>query len=176
MTVRASLRSVLSACGALAVVASGARADAPGGASGQYGLFDASTIIIKDNFTGLSWQRSAYSQTTLSFLGAATYCANVSLGPLTTGWRVPSYKELLTIVDESPHSEYENGAEVTKYIDSHAFGLSLTGVEYTPVGAPYWSSSLSAADPSKGYLVDFSNGTTVVYRTGSANYVRCVHD
>jgi hypothetical protein len=170
----AALRHVVSSAGALAVVASVARADAPAGANSQYRYFDASAVIIIDNFTGLSWQRAAYPN--LTFLAAANYCANLSLGPLTTGWRVPSVKELLTLVDESPHSEYENGMEVPKYIDSHAFGLSLSGVGFTPVDAPYWSSSLYPTDSSQGYVVQFKTGQTIIFPTGSGVYVRCVHD
>jgi hypothetical protein len=176
MHLRAVLRQLVSASGAVVVVASAARADAPGGASGQYGLFDATNVVIYDRNSRLWWQREAYSQVT--FLGAANYCANLSLGPLMppTGWRVPSVKELLTLVDESPHYEYENGTPQQKYIDSHAFGLSLSGVAFTPVDAPYWSSSLYATNSTKGYLVDFSTGQTATYSTGSGNYVRCVHD
>jgi hypothetical protein len=177
MKVRASVRHIVSASGALVVVASVARADAPWGSMGQYGHFDSADVVILDNNTGLSWQRQAYSQTTPNFSGAATYCASLSLGPLTSGWRVPSYKELLTLVDESPHYEPDpNGMYVLKYIDSHAFGLSIEGVTYTPVDASYWSSSLSPVDPSLGYVVDFKSGRTGFDRTGNGKYVRCVHD
>jgi hypothetical protein len=179
-----AIRHVLSTCGGLVVVASIARADAPVGSTGQYGvkgasgapIFGPADVTILDNYTKLTWQRSAYSQSTLSFLGAATYCANLSLLPFASGWRVPSYKELLTLVDESPHTEYENGIAVTKYIDSHAFGPSLSGVGYTPVDAFYWSSSLTPADSTVGYVINFKTGSTVVESTGNGAYVRCVHD
>jgi hypothetical protein len=168
---RASVRRLFALAGAL-VFSSVARADAP---QSQYATFDQADAIITDNHTGLAWQRAAAPQQ-MKWDQAAAYCAALSLGKKPGPWRLPSYKELLTLVDESPHTEYEGTGLVNKFIDSHAFGFLLFDVELTPVDAPYWSSSLTPSDAAMAFVVDFKHGTTLTYAIGSAIYVRCVHD
>jgi hypothetical protein len=171
---RVSLRGVLSAAGAVGI-ASVARADAPGGPGGQYGTFDLSNVVIFDRFTGLTWQRAAVSSK-MPWNQAAAYCAALSLGSMASGWRLPSYKELLTLEDDSPHVEYEGIANVNKFIDSHAFGLSLGNVELTPVDAPYWSSSPYPGNGGYIYVVDFGSGDGSTLPAGVSTNFRCVHD
>jgi hypothetical protein len=172
LMVRPSFRRVLGVAGSAVVVASVARADAPIGSNAQYGVFDEKNDTIADNRTGLTWDRDP-SSTLVSFVGAQTYCATLNRGGLATGWRVPSYKELLTLVDESPHPEYDGTTDVYKAIDSHAFGF-----QYTPFTSPYyWSSSVSAVAPGYAYLVDFRSGRTLSQdRNFFSSLVRCVHD
>ncbi len=184
-------RRMLVGAGGAVVVVSVARADAPGQGTSdsQYGAFDETNVTITDNHTHLTWQRAAPPATTPPTLGEAfTYCQGLSLGILTSGWRVPSYKELLTLVDESPHVEYDNatGARVYKAIDPNAFGLDLARGEQTPTSAPYWSSSV--LDPSVtiapfcnsgvtcAYVVEFTTGSTAALPSGFGALVRCVHD
>jgi hypothetical protein len=150
-------------------VATVARADAP---MSQYQQFDLTNQTIFDQFTRLKWERYA-SSSTYTFDQAAAYCASGTHGEGTTGWRVPSYKELLTIVDEAPHDEYENLQINPKWYDYNAFFG-------TPVDAPYWSSSLAPplnpADPPSAFSVDFGNGHGQRTLTRLASHVRCVHD
>jgi hypothetical protein len=162
---RARLRAALSAVGLVAIV-SLARADAP---SDQYALFDVNSQSITDNFTLLVWQRQAPAQTMI-FASAVSYCSGLSLDN-GSSWRVPSYKELLTLVDESPHLEYQGGALVPVAIDGHAFPPP------TLVNHYYWSSSPSLADTSSAYVVDFGTGMahTSSMTQGDVDYVRCVH-
>jgi hypothetical protein len=159
---------VVVASGGVFALASLARADAP---PDQYGLFNSTYQAIQDVQTGLLWQRYPVTvsyTTALSFNDAATYCATLSLDGNATGWRVPSYKELLTLVDEAPHVEYENGGLTTKWIDGNAF-------PGTAVDEPYWTSSLYPLQSGYAYVVDFSTGIPVQAATGKQNYVRCVH-
>jgi hypothetical protein len=151
--------------GAVAL-ASLARADAP---SDQYDFFNSNNDVIHDAQTGLYWQRYA-SSTTVTWDGAFTVCSSLSLDAYTMGWRVPSYKELLTIVDEVPHTEYEGGGLVSKALDSHAF----PGAEV--VTAAYWTSSTYPADSGSAYSVDFENGVPQQEVKSHLLYVRCVHD
>ncbi len=176
MSARTSPRAMLAAAGVV-VIASIARADAPSGPGGQYGLFDSNNTVIYDEFTRLTWQRAVPPKEYV-FGDAANYCAGLSLGSLPSGWRLPSYKELLTIVDESPHPEYDpaTGSLVYKAIDSHAFGVTLLGGSLTPTSAPYWSSSPYLAIPKSVYTVEFTTGATVPLLTGVSTLVRCVHD
>ena len=150
---------------ALVATVSLARADAP---PDQYGLFNSGTVTIYDNYTKLTWQRVAPAAT-YSFVAAATYCQGLSLDSY-TGWRVPSYKELLTLVDENPHDEYENGALIPHAVDPNAF-------PQTAVENPYWTSSVvpASGSPNYGYAVSFGDGTGQQQLLTQQLYVRCVH-
>jgi hypothetical protein len=142
-----------------------ARADAPPDQYEQYGPSDAT---ITDTLTGLTWQRSAVLAST--FASAVSYCASLSpygTPPDETSWRAPSYKELLTLVDESPHYEYVYGTTLIA-IDGHAF-------PYTKVDQPYWTSSADPQHPaSQVYVVDFTTGAGSSWPLGGGGYVRCV--
>lgn len=157
------LRGSFAAAGVLAL-ASLARADAP---PDQYGLFNATDTVIVDAQTGLTWQRYPTGQQ-MSFQGAATYCATLSLGTYATGWRVPSYKELLTLVNETPDWQYY---EATGWqpvsIDANAF----------PQTAPsgYWTSSIYLGTSGYAYDVDFSSGFGQASSQQTPYDVRCVH-
>jgi hypothetical protein len=154
----------LAAAVAVAVIA---RADAPGD---QYALFNMNVETIQDVRTHLVWQRFRNTvPQQRSFQGAAAYCSTLALPSYPAGWRVPSYKELLTIVDEAPHLEYENGSLVSKAIDFNAFLGTLTD-------APYWTSSLYPKDLQTAYVVNFRDGRPVSWDLTYMAYVRCVYD
>ncbi len=141
-----------------------AHADAP---PDQYVNFDLADTVIMDAYTKLSWQRTVTTQT--DFPGAVAACNGLSLGTFPTQWRLPSYKELLTLVDESPHYEYENG-RMQVAIDGNAF----PGTPVTNNSGDYWTSSASGA--SNVFVVEFQHGTANALPSGSTAYVRCVHD
>jgi hypothetical protein len=169
MSARGKVRASLAATG-LTVLAASARADAPGD---QYGLFDSNAQTIQDAWTGLIWQRSAPTQA-LGFYDASTYCAALSLATpsgASSGWRVPSYKELLTIVDETPHTEYVGYGLTEVWIDANAF-------PQTAVDREYWTSSAYVRDSPSAYALDFSDGRGDRQYTDTVMvlYVRCVHD
>jgi hypothetical protein len=161
---RLALRVVGAAAGVVAL-GSLAWADAP---PGQYSYFDLRDQSILDLKTGLRWQR--YAAPPVSSASAVSYCAGLSLSGFGAGaWRLPSYKELLTLVDESPHIEYPTGAPVQIAIDGNAFSG-------TAVDAPYWTSSPYPPMSGNAYAVDFSTGAGQDVAIASANlYVRCVH-
>jgi hypothetical protein len=168
MSGRGRVRASLAATGGL-VLAATARADAPGD---QYGLFDSSAQTIQDARTGLIWQRNAPTQA-LGFYDAATYCAALSLstpsGGAQSGWRVPSYKELLTLVDETPHTEYVDYGLIEVWIDANAFPETAVTLEY-------WTSSMYLGNSLYAYTVDFGDGYGDRQYTVATLYVRCVHD
>jgi hypothetical protein len=166
VTARVRLRAVLGLAGAVAIAVI-ARADAP---RDQYAPFNMNVETIQDVRTSLVWQRSRNTVPPLiTFAGAVAYCKTLALASSATGWRLPSYKELLTIVDESPHLEYENGGLVSKAIDFSAFPGTLTD-------APYWTSSLYAKDPTYAYAVNFRDGRPVSQDLTQTGHVRCVYD
>lgn len=133
-------------------------ADAP---IDQYANFDSYTRFIKDNYTKLTWERPvAPYPDAMTFTKAQDHCT--ALG---TGYRLPTLKELLTIVDEDPHYEYEGTQNVLHYIDQSAFPK-------TPAKA-FWTSSMR--DASHAWTVDFGSGQTDPADTGATvAYVRCV--
>jgi hypothetical protein len=117
-------------------------ADAPkSGPDKQYDDFVEGDDYITDRFTKLVWDRSV--PTARSFDLAKTYCANA-------GMRLPSLKELLTLVDEEPHLEYEVNQNVLKTIDQSAFPK-------TPEG-PFWTSSVKGQN--EVWAVNFRTGET----------------
>lgn len=168
MRPRPWIRATLGA-GTVVILATLARADAP---QTQYNLFNNNSDVIQDLQTGLFWQRDPPAAG-LSFDAAAAYCGQLSLDTLTTGWRVPSYKELLTLVDESPHYEYEGGQLVEKWIDGNAFLGELASPVLT---FGYWTSSPYPGPPvANGYTVNFNTGYAQNQSLASSQYVRCVH-
>lgn len=127
----------------------------------QYQAFVRDTPVINDNFTKLAWERFA-ARTSRTFAAADTNCAGAFAG------RVPTVKELLTIVDEDPHQVYEFGKTVSKAIDQLAFG------SYTGVDLPYWTSTPTGT-PDEVWGVSFADGTMVrLNKTSGQAYARCV--
>jgi hypothetical protein len=139
-------------------------ADAPvGGADQQYANFDSNTPYITDRFTHLVWERptSEYPQK-MDLDGAKAHCTTVG-----SSFRLPSAKELLTIVDEQPHGEYEVNQLVDKYIDRSAFPR-------TPA-EEFWTSSIVEASPVlRAATVDFGSGVLRYASSTDLRRVRCV--
>lgn len=123
--------------------------------AGRYAIGDG---VVRDTKTGLTWQRVAPS-TTYAFGAAQAYCAALNLGGHSSGWRLPSVKELLSIVDPR-----ESGPA----IDTSTFPSTSA--------APYWSSTprilSQQTSPVRG--VDFLNGFTSWWEQATLNHVRCV--
>jgi hypothetical protein len=150
MRLRPALRAVVVGI----VVALPVSADAP---PGQYDKFYSADRRIRDLKAGLVWERSV-SPAPVEFANAT--CP--------AGRRLPTLKELLTLVDEDPHLEYDGTLlkNVPKMIDTAAFGKE------TPVDYPYWTSS--RGDIAKIWTVDFGTGETDLTRDTDRRYVRCV--
>lgn len=138
-----------------------AAADAP---RDQYDRFDADTPTIKDAFTKLEWDRRAVLKT-VPFGTADGGCA--LLGTLGGVGRLPTIKELLTILDEEPHTDYEFGKLVTKQIDAVAFAD-------TPVDLPYWSSTPGGT--GKVWVLSFATARMELLPTDASGkgHARCV--
>jgi hypothetical protein len=115
---------------------------------------------VQDSQTKLIWQQGD-SGTTMAFDGAAGYCQTLALNGHT--WRVPSIKELSTLVNETPPI-----TKVSPAIDTATFPS-------TPANTPYWSSSLFGNMPATAHLpwvINFLDGFTQY--TQAAALVRCV--
>ena len=111
---------------------------------------------VYDTKTKLTWQQTV-SSTSYSWADAKTYCAGVGASLGGTGWRLPTCKELQTIVDDS---------WIAPAIDPNAFPS-------TPV-TWFWSSSPVAGSSSVAWAVEFGYGDTVSDGVSLTNIVRCV--
>lgn len=118
-------------------------------ASAPPGRYDTTKLTgtVLDTKTGLYWEQTATSNKAFDWSGANDHCNALSLAGKT--WRLPSMRELETIVDESV---------VNPSIDTTVF--------YGTVGAGYWTIS-----PSR--VVYFSDGWAENVG-GGLFYARCV--
>jgi hypothetical protein len=123
--------------------------------------FQSSADTVADTKTGLIWQKNvAMSEAT--FEEVQTYCANLTLDGA-TDWRVPSIKELQTLVaDERKMSAYV--AEETAFppLDGNKFQFLM------------WSSTPLAGLQDNAWFVDFRGGVALNIDTAREYAVRCV--
>jgi hypothetical protein len=137
------------------LIGGASNADAP---PGRYTIITTNTIAggaVADTRTGLTWQRTV-PVSTYTWNQAVAYCPTLG-----TGWRTPSIKELMTIVD------------FTKAMPA----IDVAAFPGTP-SERFWSSSMWVGAASSAWNVDFSEGKTKSSDAGSqltfANRVRCV--
>lgn len=139
----------LLACAAIVTVIGAAPAAPP---AGRFVLQDAGTVV-HDTKTNLRWERTA-DPTTRTRAGAGTYCSGLALAG--GGWRAPTIKELLTIVDRE-----ETGTP--KWPKAFFDGPS----------GDYWSSTTAYQNAGAQYYVAFDTGASATSDQGSRR-VRCV--
>jgi hypothetical protein len=144
----ARLALALAVVGIAAALTFFAHADAP---AGRYTIANGT---VYDTKTKLTWQQ-AVTSTMYTWAAAKTYCAGLSLAG--SGWRLPTAKELQTIVDES---------RTNPSIDTTAFPS-------TP-STYFWSSSLLVGSSSSAWLVPFYYGGAYDYEVSVPGYARCV--
>ncbi len=113
-----------------------------------------SSTTVSDTATQLTWQRSAPSQT-YDWKSATKYCAQLELDG--KGWRLPTIKELHTLVDES---------RVMPAIDVSAFPAAVS--DY------YWSSSQVPGFLTETWTVGFAYGFDGFFGVDTGQHVRCV--
>jgi hypothetical protein len=108
------------------------------------------TVAVRDNWTGLVWQQ-VHSARPYEFGEAQAYCATLG-----AGFRVPSSKELQTLVDR------------------RRFGPAIDA-EYFPntPSERFWSGT--RVSEFIAHAVEFQLGASNTYGTEEAYYVRCVY-
>ncbi len=152
----ASIPRFLCAVAMIAVILpTPADASAPGG---RYVVTNGGTSsgTVYDTKTRLTWQQTI-SSISYTWADAKTYCAGVGSSLGGTGWRLPTLKELQTIVDYS---------QSNPSIDSTFFPS-------TP-GSAFWSSSPLAGSSSDAWYVFFFHGSTSNVGVSAMGNVRCV--
>jgi hypothetical protein len=153
----ASIHRLLDVLAIIAVaLPTSAGANAP---AGQYVVTAGGTGngVVYDAKSKLTWQQTV-SSTTYTWADAKTYCAGVAVSLGGTGWRLPTLKELQSLVDYS--------RSAGPMIDPNAFPS-------TP-GTAFWSASQVAGPPSYAWYVNFNYGTTLGAFVGGMSNVRCV--
>ena len=111
--------------------------------------------IVRDNVTGLEWQQSTVSGIT-SLDEAIAYCNGLTRGDH-FDWRLPTVKELSTLVDSS--------------IPAPGPCIDTTFFPDTEAGG-YWSSTSHDDYPGVFWVVGFDEGDVHINQFGD---VRCGH-
>ncbi len=128
----------------------------PAAASAPSGRYTVANGTVYDTKTKLTWQQ-AVPTVKYTRAAAATYCSSLLLNG--AGWRVPTVKDLLTIVDYSQ--------PISPVIDANAF-------PNTP-GDTFWSSTVPTNGPGGTYwYVGFSDGSAGILDATLPGSVRCV--
>lgn len=110
---------------------------------------------ITDNLTGLMWQ-SIYNDNDYTWDEASSYCSSIRDAGY-TDWRVPSRKELLTIVD---------AAHYFPAVDSVFVGTLKSGY--------CWTNTTYVGDSSGAWYVEFGVGQSNYRAKETPSYVKCV--
>lgn len=113
-------------------------------------------LTVIDEVTGLMWQKAPGGKRTWPLAGQD--CASVGIGGH-TNWRLPTYKELLTLVDESKTGEPVLRPEL----------------DWPPAtGWGMWSSTPRPKQPNQAWLVAAGGTTFADLQTKNYYWVRCV--
>lgn len=139
------------------IAAVGASGTPSADARAPVGRFTVAGGTVTDNKTKLVWQQ-ATPQGMYSWSEAKTYCASGGPGLAGVGWRLPTVRELQTLVDPSQMGDPR---------------IDLMAFPNTP-SAGFWSSSPVAGAPSLAWLVNFYDGFASKYDTTTGVDVRCV--
>jgi hypothetical protein len=118
---------------------------------------------VTDNVTGLMWQQTLPTAK-LAWSAARNHCATLMLSGY-ADWRLPSYIELVSLVDYGAAIPWKNAAVNATYFPG-------TPQDY------FWSSTPFAAKPTAltpaAWFVDFTSGSTQEDILTDMNWPRCV--
>jgi len=114
--------------------------------------------VSKKN-TKLLWQDTGeVMDKVYTWNDAVKYCEDLSIDTFNQ-WRLPSYKELLTLID---------------YTTSDPAIVNI--FQFVDVSNNYWTYSKQVGQEKKAWIVYFYNGSTYIDNIDMENTVRCVHD
>lgn len=151
--------SAYSAAGTVSDYVRCVREAAPSNSAAPPDRYQVASDTVYDTRTKLTWQRSAPS-TELGWNDAKAYCASAGGATLAgTGWRLPTEKELLTLVD----------------YDLAPPGPTIDSQVFPGTASDFYCSESPIADGEPGFwYVDFSTGNATNYADAPTSYVRCV--
>jgi hypothetical protein len=135
------------------------RQDVEAGSPNPESYTDNGDGTVADDVTGLMWQQKLPAAT-LAWSAARNYCATLLLAGY-ADWRLPSYIELVSLVDYGPARPAVN-----------ATVFAGTPKDY------FWTSTPLAAKPTvitpSAWFVDFTDGSTSETILTDMNWARCV--
>jgi hypothetical protein len=123
------------------------------------GRYTVAAGVVTDTATGLKWQQTVAGTLTYAY-ASTTYCPNFAAGGMNTGWRLPTSKELASLVDY----RFRNSGS-TAVIDPVAFPST-----------PLAEFRTSTASKTSHLTVNFQTGGMIPQPDASSFMVRCVHD
>ena len=130
-------------------------------ALGPPARFTASGETVVDNATHLTWQRGVATSAGDDGAGRWTWAhAKSTCAGLGGGYRLPTVKELLTIVDFTRSSP--------------AIDTSSTAFPGTPSEAFWTATPLAASPPTSAWFIDFADGYAGNTEMTQPSRVRCV--
>jgi hypothetical protein len=133
-----------------------ARAAAPAGHYVVSGTGNTATIY--DTKSKLTWTKATRLGT---WTEAKATCADIGATIGGTGWRLPTFKELLTLLDLS--------------VPTVAAGRDRMDPVFGAIGmAGHWSATPDSNDPTRAWNVNFFYGDTYPYVITNQNVYKCV--
>jgi hypothetical protein len=132
---------------------------------------DNSNGTVTDNLTGLIWLKNANCSGARAWTNALSYCNSLETGScsLTDGssageWRLPHYKELVSLLDLA-----YNGPALA---DTAGTSQWSSGDAFTSVQSNYyWSSTTYAGDTDYAWFVRLTDGDVHYGNKGTSYYV-----
>jgi len=113
--------------------------------------------LVKDKVTGMIWQDDqSVTELKRNWIEAKAYCNKLVIGSYKE-WRLPTYDELITIVDYTKHT------------------LAVMPQFQYIISADYWSSTTDEENKEHAKNVYFGNGCPDSTSKSNRYYVRCVH-
>ena len=127
-------------------------------ASLTVGQASESNSVIRDKANAIYWQDNTFTQkSSEDWNDAVAYCQALKLDGYST-WRLPTFKELLSIVDFNRVDPAIN--PVFSYVYNNT----------------YWTSTTFSATRSRAWTIDFRTGKTYYSYKTTNHAVRCVKD
>jgi hypothetical protein len=121
--------------------------------------YSISSGVVMDTVTGLNWQQQAQKRT-FTYSDAELYCKNLNLGDVGSHWRMPTVKELSTLVDY----DVSMGSLM---MDPTAFSGETSD--------SYWSSTALAGNANGLWAINFAIGMLIDDNIQNILMVRCVN-
>ena len=121
--------------------------------------YNRSGDIVIDNITKLQWQdnEEAGGEVNATWEGAKNYCSSLSLGGY-NDWRLPTIKELESIVDYKKYS------------------FAIDSIFINIISNSYWSVTTKVTDSTYAWVMGFHGGGDGWGSKTDEHYIRCVRE
>jgi hypothetical protein len=111
--------------------------------------------VVTDKYRGIMWQDSKVTRTQRDLTDAKHYCKQLDLADF-KDWRLPTYRELLSMVD------YDR------------YNASLMPSFQNGFASSYWTKTEDVSSLDYFWSVDFYRGESHAEKSSEKDYVRCV--